>query len=292
MDLLKGCFEGENPLFIDEHRLLCIVEERKLSLWDFTVENESRNFTFLMKPSIHRIASIMRSYELFDTQPFRVDPEAGVVILGIVDSTKNYRFVIPVKTFLSHKKRGFWGRTRDGNSKGEIQWKMWSHFTTEMKPLLPLQSSFFSFHTHTLSISPYRVDEQHTSIYLLVDDFSLYSRRNPKDPEDIYELQTLNKHYRTQTSSDRPLPPVVSNLLVIKLDTSEIPYDHHGIYPTENGVLVVKVRISVVPRRIRVLTRFTFQPGEKIGRLFGVRPIRPIEIAPYVYPTVEGLDDV
>ena len=252
MHLLKEHLEAREFQFIDEYRLLCAVE-KKLQLWDFTAESDHGSVTFLLEPGNDVVSHIRRSYELFDTQPFRVDPEAGIVVLGISGCT--YELVIPTKVFVGFKtprKRGLLGEIWERIVHSDaIEWENWSHFVTKMEI-----GPFFPFHSHTLCILPYEVDNKRTLISLLVYDFSLYSRRRQQTLQ-----RGVMRALRGTPSVRRPLVPAVARSGGFFLDTSEIPHNDHGFYPTENGVLVIKVSIPVVAKRIRVLTRFISQPG-------------------------------
>ena len=245
MDPLKKHFKVRSIWFIDEYRLLCIVEWRDLVLWDFTVDGDPGRITFKVGRINDVVSRLRRNYELFDTQPFRVDPEGGIVALRVSNDTSadSYVLVIPTEVFVGWKlsrKRGLLGKLWDKiPNGGTILWSNWKHFVTKINT-----HSFSSFHTHVLCTRAEKVNRDLTRVSLFVYDFSLYSRREEQNKKE-QEWPTEVEAYGT-----RSLPPVVVHRQELNLDTSVIPYDDHKLLPTENGVLVIKVRIPVVARRI------------------------------------------
>ena len=259
--------------FVDEYRLLCTFPTM-LVLWDFQVEGNPGKFTFRLEEGVH-VSNILRSYELFDTKPFCVDHEAGIVVLEVQGKPFN-ALVIPTSIFVDSKtlwKIGSLGRLWSKiHSTGAVKWEDWGCFVTK---LFTRQDNYFTFHAHVLYLVPdhwWDAGKHRTSVTSYVDDFSRYSRRAVQDHENrsCDRAQGADcKWDRCQIECDdglRPQPLAVTRYGRFDLDT---PYDARKLYPTENGLLVIEVRIPVIAKRIRVLIQFIIQPGADTARFLG-----------------------
>ena len=262
MNLLKetGYNRADQIQFIDEYRLLGYgLNWGFLVLWDLTAKGNTSKIKFNLDPHDYvdttrgpahtdpAECGPQRSYELFDTKPFRVNPEAGIVVLkvGKPKTAPPRALVIPTRVFVASKEGGFLGKEipdpRQGNKpKINIEWKKWRRFVENLGEIDP----FFSFHNHVLLIRKGEVDGEHTRVSLSVYDFSLYSRR---ERDKATPLQKRPLALRTKKDD------YVLHKGELLLDTSLFSYDHLKLLPTENGILVIKVTILMAAKRTRVL---------------------------------------
>ena len=197
-----------------------------------------------------------------------MNPEEGIVVVTVEGFSA---LVVPTKVFARFEfpknPAGFfayfWAPTTT------IRWGAWSRFVVKLK-LLP-EIPFNVFHTHIHCLPRYTNTFQESvfdpnsknietrkviefSVGSRVFDFSLYSRKwvadnkpNHGPAEADYELCDV-----ADSTSDRDqLRP----LAVTLCDGVTTKY-HKGtpLLPTENGLLIMKVRIPVVAKCTRVLT--------------------------------------
>ena len=272
MDLLKDYFEGRRAQFIDEYRLLCDVQG-DLVLWDFTMAKNPYSVTFKMEPGSRGIKRIQRSYDLLDTKPFRVDPEAGIVVLEFLGSTaEDVRgLVIPTELFVGFKthsgRRSFKELWKTASSGGTIEWEKWTRFVEELE-----SPEFWTpSHNHLSHFGSFRIEGHVKKAHLLVLDFALCSRSGKLNGE----LQKPPTMFLKApfASAGSPIQPAVIHRNEIRLTSARGRAIE--LYPTENGALVITVRIPGVAKWIRVLTRLTSHQGRKTATFFRVRPIRP-----------------
>ena len=215
---------------IDEYQLLC-TNEGKLVLWDLSAKGNTKPVEFELEQISVRCGSVMakralRGYELNDAQPFRVNPEEGIVVVMVEVYPATFVLVIPTKAFTRFK------------AKSRVKWEEWSKFATKFR--LPLSAHWIhAFHTHILCFNIYYQD---TSIF----DFSLYCREVVRSKEPSMQANYVlkgNTVLACQPSSDLPRP-----LAVTFRGRFKPPAFAKG-YPTENGVLFIEVRIPVVAKR-------------------------------------------
>ena len=260
MDLLKGAGYdlADEIQFIDEYRILgYCLNWKSLVLWDLTVGSSVSKIEFdlfpndcyyptTFRPSAHREptgSGPQRSYELFDTQPFQVNPEAGIVVLKIKTPRANnpYLLVIPTGVFVASEDGGFLGEEipfpgppGGHGPKVNIKWKRWGHFVMPIGEM----DHFFSFHNHILFIQKGKIDGENTNVLLSIYDFSLYTRRE----RDIGGGSSKGRAAGFKTSR------WAFDKKAFLLDTSVFSYDRFQLLPTENGILVIKVRIPVAAK--------------------------------------------
>ena len=246
MDLSKSDFSVSGVRFIDEYRLLCIVE-RTLVLWDFTVDGNNR-VTFKLEPNIIP-RNIHRSYELDDTQKhFRADPGEGIVVVDIRRYNGFDALVIPVSALETPEISG-----------EEIKWDDWGHTVTKLKKRP--DSRFFVFHTHVLFVEPSSSGPSAVVVY----DFSLYSRG--ADDSTHEQWCEPDQVAPAIVNIDRPLLQPLAVIRSGKISIWKAEHGHYHYLPAENGIVVIppKVRIPVVANYIRALIRFISQSDKNAG---------------------------
>lgn len=230
MDPLKttGPILASVANFIDKYRLLSVFRGQLL-LHDFSVGHDVQLVSLGLGEGLSA-TNIQRSYESNDAQSFRVDPEKGIVVVTVEGHSQSYMLVISTKDFIT------------GSS--AVEWK-------KSATIFPILSEHppHVFHTYILHLKPdLREDndgKQYTHVGSTVFDFSLYCRRAVDSP-------TLTSDYLPKgvmpyhSSFDLPRPLAAVNRGGFNSNTV---IDYRNLFPTENGVLVVKVRIPVVAKR-------------------------------------------
>ena len=247
MVLLKENDLVSDAKFIDEYRLLCVIQE-KLVLWDFSAkDNPVKRVKFqLEKISIRRgsvkatsilrrsvkATGILRSYDLNNAQPFRANPEEGIVLVTVKGYPGFDALVIPTKVFTRSK------------AQGEVRWEEWNKFAIKFQ--MPPGSSLEVFHTHILCLKQ-RNEGERAHVGTEVFDFSPYCRE-----EVTKGTSPVTSYYWPSGVEPCVLPFDTSRPLAVTLRggfDSPTPLDDQEVTPTENGILVVKVRITVVEKR-------------------------------------------
>ena len=232
--------------FIDEYRLLGI-DQGQLKLWDFSVRHILEPVIFELEGGV-KPTRIQRSYELNDTGLFRVNPEEGIVVVAVEGCPGFNTLVIPTSVFIRSKApRSHLFGTSDTVGGGK-----WGEFVLKFQ--IPQRSPFHVFHTHILCLElvDFRKDDRrYTRVRSSVFDFSLYCRKAVgKDPS------TLASNCVPKDGIVEPYQPSSYNLpqpLAANLhggfDFPGTLINNHNLFPTENGVLVIQVRIPVVAKR-------------------------------------------
>ena len=236
---MKRVFGAADANFIDEYRLLSLSVGGKLLLWDFKSFNWAPRVKFTLGPEdIGPIGPgwvILRNYEFDQTKTLSVNPGVGIVgIFPRSKSTPRKGLVIPVSTFLKE-------------TRTEVEWEDWRQSVTVLDP--PKDYNLYVFHTHVLCLHPLTL-EYH------VFDFSPYATR-------------LNAPARggvpdwvSSLSEPWTRPATFSG----KIEGLNHAGPFAEIFPTEDGILTIKVSlIPMVPKRIRLLTRFSPQSGARVG---------------------------
>lgn len=247
MDPLKGCFPALTARFIDEYRLLCI-DQGKLVLWDSSVEHKYNQVTFELEEGLCA-TRVMRNYELDKRQSedFCANPEEGIVVVMVEGCSAFDMLVIPTKVF-----SGFKTLERPDLEKGISptstvrQWEEWGGFVTKLKPPPGAPFNHYVFHTHVLFLPKRggsRYGTESTDIFPHVADFSLYSRRLMEDKP------TSEPAGAADGDGQQPLTVTLhGRSLETNID------EQTQLFTTEYGVLVIRVRVSVVAKFIGVLT--------------------------------------
>ena len=215
-------------------------------LWDFTASGNNR-VTFKLEPDIIP-TRIWRRYELGDTQEYlRANPEGGIVVVRFEEYNGFDVLVIPVGTL-----------EIPGIPVEGVEWEDWGHHVMKLKTRP--RSKFSVFHTHVLFLDTVPRGPS-VVVPFYVYDFSPYSRRAVKDDSTHVQwcgpFQVLPAIVNTLRPRPQPLAVIRSG----KISVGKLEGDYHFL-PAENGIVVIRlqVRIPVVAKHIRVLTRFTSQP--------------------------------
>ena len=242
MDLLKGEFEAVDATFIDEYRLLSIVEG-KLVLWDFELLSRSHKLTFNLGQDIGVIGPgwvILRNYEFDGTGPFRANPKVGIVGLfhkrdnlnpNKLDLNKLNPFK-PKSNRIDQRGlvilvRAFPKETNEGEV---VEWKDWSRFVTVFDPPVGGNYDLYVFHTHILCLDP-------LTLKYYIFNFSPYTTR----------LKAVARggavpNWVKSLSEPPTLPATFSGRIEGLVNTRSCGIKPPTKYfPTENGILAVKV---------------------------------------------------
>ena len=198
--------------FIDEYRLLYVTQPEELMVLD--LKHGFQLITFKLENDT-TAKNIQRSYELNDAQPFRVNHENGIVVVTVERYSHSRMLMIPTETFFTRS--------------DEVKWEKWSKSVMEY-PILPGPPPHV-FHTHILSLRLSDSGIGSTRVDSTVLDYSLYCRGV------LWEAR--------RKRGVNPL--AVTHHGGFNLGT--VIDDHHCLFPTENGVLVMQVRIPTVEKR-------------------------------------------
>lgn len=238
MDLLKtkkALLGVTAARFIDEYRLLYITQG-KLMLLDSSVGGDLRLVEFELERGVEA-TKIERSYELNNGQPFRVNPEEGIVLLTVKPPySPSQMLVIPTHAFLTAS-----------DSVGWLEWaKSAAQFPT-------FSSEVFVLHTQILRLET-GLSEGIRREWKLTDstvyDFSRYSRKLvAREEPSTLASGYLPKGFVPCLPSSRLRQPLAA------AHGSKFCWDAtygsgRKYFPTENGVLLLQtVRISLVGKR-------------------------------------------
>ena len=254
---MKGEFEAADVNFINEHQLLSISElRRELVLWDMELPHLTRRVTLKLGGDIDPGLFILRNYGFGGVGTFRPNHDTGIVGLfpkhkpkpkhnklnNLLKSPKSNPInqkglVVPVGTFL-----------KETNADKEVKWEDWKQFVTVIDPPVEENYDLHVFHTHVLCLDP-------LTLNYYVFDFSPYNTR----PKATASVRGGPVPKWVKSLSMPPRLPATFSGKIKGLEPVNLPTK---VFPTEDGILVIKVGpISRVTKRIRLLTRFVSQSG-------------------------------
>ena len=254
MNSLKDGVPVTTAKFINEYRLLGIVKGN-LVLLDSSSE-------FKLESSNITATDVRRTYELDNTQPFRVNPEEGIVVVTVQGYSGGFNaLVIPTKVFARFEKRtGLVANSPERVAPTNVvKWETWGRFVIKFMHFSKTYSNVFYTHIHELQPLTTTIDcrvepdpnskgtmaiagPTESYVQSRVFDFSLYCRKWVADnklkpgPEATYLCNVADS-----ASLRDHLQPLVLTLCNVRTER------HEGdkLLPTENGLLI-KVRIPVV----------------------------------------------
>ena len=264
MNPLKNGVRVTNAQFINEYQLLGVVSGGLVLF-----SGGGNRAAFELASGINA-TDIQRTYELDDTTPFRVNPEEGIVVVTVQGYSEGLSaLVVPTKVFarfkLPKRPTGFVANLMVPTT--TVRWGEWGRFVVKLK-LLPV-TPFNVFHTHIHCLEhhtkTFRVSDPNSggtkrrviefSVGSRVFDFSLYSRKWVADnrPNHVPAETDYKSCDVADSTYDRdqlrPLAVTLCDGVTTRYHKDNPPI------PTENGLLIIKVRIPVhVAKYIRILT--------------------------------------
>ena len=230
--------------FIEECRLL-YINQGLLKLWDFSARDTFKPVIFKLGQGL-KPTRIHRSYELNNTQWFRVNPEEGIVVVAVEGCPGFNTLVIPTNVFARSYKAPRPRLFGTSSTAVSINIQEWGEFVLKFQ--IPQGSSFHVFHTHILCLELEDIDSQYTRVRSSVFDFSLYCRKAVgKDPSTLAGRYVPKGGIIEPYQSSFYLPRPLAANLHGGFDLPTLIEDHKPL-PTENGVLIIKVRTPMTAK--------------------------------------------